>query len=205
MKTRKENQASLKTAVLLLAAGKSTRMGNINKLSKRFNGTPLLTHCYNEIKHSNVNQLIVVSSKKNYEQAKNLNNPHPNIAVMPFESKGLGNSISNGMKVVNSDIESVVIALSDMPFVSKFHIDLLIKSNKLHNYNGIHRIYDLNNQPGHPVLFNKIFFSDLLSMKTDTDPKFFFSKNKDLVVKTKVADTSPTFDLDTLSDWGSFR
>ena len=109
------------------------------------------------------------------------------------------------MRQLHKDISSVIICLSDTPLISTMHIDLLINSNKVSNYKGIHRIYDLNGTPGHPVLFNEEFFLELSGLKLDKDPMNLVNKNIRLVHKVKVNNLSPTTDLDTAKDWLIFE
>ena len=77
-----QNNTASKTAIILLAAGKSTRFAGSNKLSQELSGIPMLTHCYNNIKYSNVAQIVVVSSQENLKQAETLSNPYPKIAFV---------------------------------------------------------------------------------------------------------------------------
>ena len=194
-----------KTALLLLAAGSSSRTVNFNKLSRELNGVPLLTHCYNAIKDSKVDQIVVIASKENYQQAMSLSSPCPEVLLLDSKSEGLGQSISHGMNHLHKDVSSVIICLSDTPLISTIHIDLLINSNKARNYKGIHRIYDLNGIPGHPVLFNEEFFLELNKLRSDKDPMKLVNKNIRLMHKIQVNNLSPTTDLDTAKDWLIFE
>ena len=194
-----------KTALLLLAAGSSSRTVDFNKLSRELNGTPLLTHCYNAIKDSKVDQIVIITSKENYQQAMSLSSPCPEVSLLDLKSEGLGQSISHGMRHLHKDISSVIICLSDTPLISTMHIDLLISSNKESNYNGIHRIYDLNGTPGHPVLFNRELFLELSRLRLDKDPIKLVNKNNRLIHKIQVNNLSPTTDLDTAKDWLIFE
>lgn len=205
IKIRREIKKKPKTALLLLAAGSSTRAQTFNKLSRELNGVPLLTHCYNAVKCSNVDHILVVTSKENHQQAINLDLPRPEVSLLNSKSEGLGQSIAHGVRHLNNDFTSIIICLSDTPLVSKFHINLLLDSNKGFNYRGIHRIYDVNNTPGHPVLFNENLFLELSNLKSDDDPKNLVIKNKLLVTKIKVNNLSSTTDLDTESDWVAFE
>ena len=142
---------------------------------------------------------------ENYRQANSLSSPCPEVSLLDSKSEGLGQSISHGMNHLHKDVSSVIICLSDTPLISTMHIDLLINSNKVSNYRGIHRIYDLNGTPGHPVLFNEEFFLELSRLKLDKDPVNLVNKNIRLVHKIKVNNLSPTTDLDTAKDWLIFE
>ena len=148
---------------------------------------------------------MIIASEENYRQANSLSSPCPEVSLLDSHSEGLGQSISHGMMQLHKDISSVIICLSDTPLISTMHIDLLINSNKVSNYKGIHRIYDLNDTPGHPVLFNEEFFLELSRLKLDKDPMNLVNKNIRLVHKIKVNNLSPTTDLDTAKDWLIFE
>ena len=47
-------------SAILLAAGQSKRMLNENKLTKKFNGIPLIKHSVDNILSSDISELIVV-------------------------------------------------------------------------------------------------------------------------------------------------
>ena len=127
------------------------------------------------------------------------------MSLLNSKSEGLGQTIAHGVGHLINDYTSLIICLSDTPHVSKLHINLLLDSNKRSNYSGIHRIYDVNNTPGHPVLFNENLFLELSNLKSDEDPKNLVIKNKELVTKIKVNNLSSTTDLDTESDWVAFE
>lgn len=199
-----QNNIEKKTAIIFLAAGKSTRFKGNNKLSLKLHDISLLTHCYNNIKHSNVEQIIVVSSHQNLNQVGSLSNPRPEIGLVPNNELGIGNSISVGMNCLHKEISSVIICLADMPLVTKDHIKLLVKENILSNFNQIHRLYDVNNTIGHPILFNSYFFPQLKKLNGDKGAFDITIENKLLVNIIKVDNLSVSTDIDTNNDWDNF-
>ena len=58
-----QNNTARKTAIILLAAGKSTRFAGSNKLSQELSGIPMLTHCYNNINNIQYNELYGVKNE----------------------------------------------------------------------------------------------------------------------------------------------
>ena len=190
-----------KTAIILLAAGKSTRFAGGNKLSHELLGVPLLTHCYNSIKYSKVAQIIVVSSQENLKQAETLCNPYPKIAFVEDNELGIGHSISIGMGFIREEISSVVICLADMPLITNVHIQLLLDANKTSYFNQIHRLYDVNNMFGHPILFNSYYFPKLKRLSGDQGAYDITLNYKDLINIIKVNNLSVSTDIDTNKDW----
>ena len=198
-----QNNTARETAIILLAAGKSTRFVGSNKLSQELFGIPLLTHCYNNIKYSNVAQIVVVSSQENLKQAETLSNPYPKIGFVENNELGMGHSISIGMSCIQKEISSIIICLADMPLVTNTHIQLLLEANKSSSFKQIHRLYDVNNLLGHPILFNSYFFLKLKRLKGDKGAYNIISDNKDLINIIKVNNLSVSTDIDTNDDWNN--
>ena len=205
MITKKPAQTNTarETAIILLAAGKSTRFVGSNKLSQEILGIPMLTYCYNNIKHSNVAQIVVVSSQENLKQVETLSNPYPKIGFVENNELGMGHSISIGMSCIRKEISSIIICLADMPLVTNSHIQLLLDANKSSFYNEIHRLYDVNNILGHPVLFNSYFFLKLKKLRGDKGAYNITSDNKGLINMIKVNNLSVSTDIDTNDDWNN--
>ena len=179
-------------------------MAGENKLSRSLGGTELLTYSYNKIKTSNVEQFIVVSSKENQPQASLLSHPYPNIVLQKEKKQGIGDSIALGVSHIKKNISSVIICLADMPLITNDHINLLISSKLNNKFKGLSRFYNANGQPGHPILFDQQFISELKRLTGDVGGSVLIKENKDLLFKINVGDFSVTTDLDTQDDWNAF-
>ena len=179
-------------------------MAGENKLSRSLYGTGLLTYSYNNIKASNVEQFIVVSSKENYAQANSLSDPYPKIVLLNDKNKGIGDSIALGVSNIEDNISSVIICLADMPLITKNHINFLISSKLSNKFRGLSRFYNAHGQPGHPILFDLQFIAKLKLLSGDIGGSNIILKNKSLVYKLNVSDFSVTTDLDTQDDWNIF-
>jgi CTP:molybdopterin cytidylyltransferase MocA len=199
-----QNNTNIKSAIILLAAGKSTRFTGNNKLLQKLQGVSMLTHCYNGIKKSNVEQLIVVTSPENLDQVTSLSDPCPDIGLVHNNELGLGNSISVGMNCLHKDINCVIICLADMPLVVNYHIQLLLNGNISRDFNSIIRLYDVNGNIGHPILFNSYFFPELKKLSGDVGAYDITQKYNELVSKIKVDNLSVSTDIDTMTDWDDF-
>ena len=179
-------------------------MAGENKLSRSLYGTGLLTYSYNNIKASNVEQFIVVSSKENYAQANSLSDPYPKIVLLNGKNKGIGDSIALGVSNIEDNISSVIICLADMPLITKNHINFLISSKLSNKFRGLSRFYNAHGQPGHPILFDLQFIAKLKLLSGDIGGSNIILENKSLVYKLNVSDFSVTTDLDTQDDWNIF-
>ena len=179
-------------------------MAGENKLSRSLYEKGLLTYSYNNIKASNVEQFIVVSSKENYTQANSLSDPYPKIVLLNDKNKGIGDSIALGVSNIEDNISSVIICLADMPLITKNHINFLISSKLSNKFRGLSRFYNAHGQPGHPILFDLQFIAKLKLLSGDIGGSNIILENKSLVYKLNVSDFSVTTDLDTQDDWNIF-
>ena len=180
-------------------------MAGENKLSRSLDGTELLTYSYDNIKTSNVEQFIVVSSKENQPQASLLSHPYPNIVLQKDKNQGIGDSIALGVSHIKKNISSVIICLADMPLITNDHINLLISSKLSNKFRGLSRFYNANGQPGHPILFDQQFIAKLKKLTGDVGGSDLINKNIDLLYKINVNNLSVTTDLDTQDDWNTFE
>ena len=104
------------------------------------------------------------------------------------------------MGFIREEISSVVICLADMPLITNVHIQLLLDANKTSYFNQIHRLYDVNNMFGHPILFNSYYFPKLKRLNGDQGAYDITLNNKDLFNIIKVNYLSVSTDMDTDKD-----
>lgn len=116
-----------RTAVILLAAGRSKRHPGQSKLYRPLNGRPLGLHAAQTITTLAPAVMIAVCSQYTEELT-------PELAAIGFEvtrndnpGKGLSSSLAIGVQVAQrQDIDAILICLADMPFVSLGHLRTLV-------------------------------------------------------------------------------
>src|SRR5262245_23970931 len=115
-----------KIAGLVLAAGRSTRMGGPNKLLEEINGKPLVRIAAEHALASRAKPVIVVTGhqKERVEQA--LAGLPVKFVHNPDFADGLSTSLKAGIAAVPADSDGALVALGDMPQVSAALIDRLI-------------------------------------------------------------------------------
>ena len=181
-------------SAILLAAGKSTRMINENKLSKNYDGIPLIKHSVKNILSSNINELIIVLGYQN-ETIKSLIDYDRKIKFIynkEFEN-GMASSIKAGIKNLSEKTQAFFICLGDMPFVSKDVYNKLIKSKK--NEKIIAPIFE--SRRGHPVLFDISMKNEIMLISGDVGAKEILKKNKDKIFNLEINDQGIIQDFNT--------
>ncbi|MBN3879301.1 MULTISPECIES: nucleotidyltransferase family protein [unclassified Nostoc] len=164
-------------AIMILAAGASTRMGTPKQLLL-YQGRSFLKYI-TEIAIASVCQPVVVVLGANAEQI------HPQIKQLPVRvvknsdwACGMSTSIKSGIELLNNlpqKIEAVVITLCDQPFVSPQIINQLVDTY----YSTKKPIIacEYGDTLGVPALFSQTFFSELAALKETSGAKKVINNN----------------------------
>ncbi|WP_392532320.1 NTP transferase domain-containing protein [Nostoc sp. C117] len=189
-------------AIMILAAGASTRMGTPKQLLL-YQGRSFLQYT-TEMAIASVCQPVVVILGANAEQI------YPVIKQLPVKvvknldwSYGMNTSIKSGIEVLNNlpqKIEAVVITLCDQPFLSHQIINQLVDT------------YYSTKKPiiaceyagtlGVPALFNQRFFSELAGLKETSGAKKVINNNLNEVFS--IPFPQGKIDIDTPKDYEQF-
>lgn len=166
------------TSAIVVAAGLSKRMGNVNKLLLPFQGKALFLHIIDELLELRLNEIIIVVGHEYDSVIAALNNREVKIIYNEEYEKGLTSSIQAGVLFSNSEVDNYLICLSDMPFVKKKHIMELLNHHHFKNQITIPKIKE---KRSHPILFSATFKDEILNHKDMDGCKRIIQKNMDKV------------------------
>jgi molybdenum cofactor cytidylyltransferase len=155
--------ASGRFAVILLAAGNSTRMGTAKQLLD-FGGKPLVRHAAESAQSSGCDTVVVVLGANEAEVRPALANLDVEIVVNERWAEGMGTSIQAGLRALeNRDIKGAILALSDQPFVTADFLRGLVDK---HYQNGKPIVAaQYSGTAGVPVFFAREVFPLLMGLK----------------------------------------
>ncbi len=177
---------------VLLAAGTSSRMGAINKLTTPWNGKPLIAHVWDAISASAVAMCIVVTGHE-ADHVEMAVPGAPNVHNPNFES-GMASSIVCGLAALNSafssdhmELEGVIILLGDMPLVSAAHIDGMVAAFERSNKGEATIVVATDDgRLGNPVLFGKAHFEALKSLKGDRGARALIESHSSELIAVEI-------------------
>jgi molybdenum cofactor cytidylyltransferase len=186
-----------KTGIIILAAGSSSRMGELKQLMTYKNKT-FLQHIVGEAILSNLYPVICVTGYKSDLIKDSLSGLDVTIVYNRQWPEGMGSGISAGIKqVMLSDVDSVILAVSDQPYVSSELFGTMLEM-KSQTGKGIVACSYAGTM-GTPVLFSRNYFDWLISMNGNQG-----AKN---IVKLNLPDVYPvefekgSVDIDTKQDY----
>ena len=155
----------MKTGIIILAAGSSSRLGRPKQLLD-YKGKTLLQTVINEAFETSCRSVLVVLGANAKQIASQHQNDEVNFVINESWENGMASSIVAGLSAIirnNTEIESVIIAVSDQAFIKMSNFNNLIEKQKETGKNIIASTY--NGTIGTPVLFKKDYFEALLSLK----------------------------------------
>jgi molybdenum cofactor cytidylyltransferase len=150
--------------VIILGAGNSSRLGQPKQLLI-YKGKTLICHVAEEAIEAVGAPVILVTGSNAPLILENLCNLAVEIVQNDHWEDGMGSSISCGMRALleHPGLDGVFIVVCDQPFVNATLLHQLIAQQIITGKGIIASTYD--NTAGTPVLFNKIYFADLLALQ----------------------------------------
>jgi molybdenum cofactor cytidylyltransferase len=186
------------TAIVILAAGPSSRMGSA-KQNLVYNGQTLLQRA---IKNAvSVTETVLVVLGANREDVEYSIKDQPvNILYNTNWPEGMATSISLAVEEIQSaylNITSVIFMLCDQPFADETLLKKLIDTAEISDKGIIASEY--NNTLGVPALFKQTYFPYLLALKGKEGAKKLLLQHADDV--QSVPFPLGGVDIDTLEDF----
>jgi molybdenum cofactor cytidylyltransferase len=164
-------------AIIILAAGASTRMGTPKQLLP-YQGHSLLSYTLESAITSVCNPVVVVLGANAQQIRSEVNQPSVQVVENPQWNLGMSSSIRCGILSLSNyseNIDAAVIAVCDQPFLSTQIINLLVAS--YHSTGKPIVASQYAGTLGVPVLFSSIFFSELAVLKETDGAKTFINKH----------------------------
>lgn len=185
-----------KTAILILAAGKSSRMGSTKQLLS-YKKTTLLGWAIEQAKQSKANTVFCVLGANSEIIEKSIENYLVETIYNVDYNNGLSTSIIAGINhLKDKNFDSVLIMLADQPNVTTDYLNQLIITSEENNSKIV--VSNYGNKMGVPVLFPRLYFNKLINLKGDNGAKDFLKMHLSEIIKMS---TFNLIDIDTREDY----
>ncbi len=192
-----------KISAILLAAGESRRMGDINKLHMPIDGLPLLRRSVETLLAAELGEIVVVlGHDRANTQALLKGLPVSTVFNKDYES-GQMTSVHCGLGSLEQAFEGVIIALGDQPALTVSDIDHLIDAFFTRN-GGEVVIPEYEGNRGNPIIISNRCQQDIVTGKYNFGCRRFIQDNPELVRTVKMPGPSVVIDLDTPMDYRKF-
>lgn len=191
-------------AILLLAAGRSSRMRGADKLLQDVGGQSLLRRQALAALATGA-PVLVALRPGDADRAAVLEGLDVRQVQVADADAGMSASIRAGVRAAAADasIEGVAILPADMPELDRADLSAVIRVFGDAGGTRILRGAGADGTPGHPVIFPRRLFADLAALKGDTGARAILRAEPAL--PCRLPDRHALTDLDTPEDWAEWR
>ena len=195
-------EANRNVAAIVLAAGRSTRMGGPNKLLAEIDGKKLVRIVAEQALASKATDVIVVTGHQADLVEQALAGLNAKFVRNPDFAGGLASSVKAGIAAVSENADGAVVCLGDMPLISAKLIDQLIETFAPDRGHLI-AVPVSDGRRGNPVLWSRRFFKELMTLDGDIGARHLIAKHAEAVAEVPVDGQSAFLDIDTPQAPGS--
>jgi molybdenum cofactor cytidylyltransferase len=185
-------------AAILLAAGKSQRMGQ-NKLLMPFEGETIIERTLDNLLDSCVGEIIVVLGSRAQEIGEVIGSRKVIMVLNPDFANGMSTSLITGMKMVSNQAQFILVALGDQPLIKPYTYNWLIQSAITSDKGILVPIF--HGQRGNPIVLSSGYVSDILGLKGDVGGRELLQKYPEDVEEVAVNDEGVIININTMDEY----
>jgi len=191
------NADTLRVAAIVLAAGRSTRMGGERtKLVSMLEGMPLVAHAVDAALGSSAMPVVVVTGHDGAAVRAALARREVVFAHNSHFAQGLASSLQAGLRALGEDVDAALVCLADMPRVRASHLRRLIEAFRTSGPGRI-CVPTYQERRGNPVLWPASDFAELMHLLGDTGGRGLLERHAERVLRVVMDDDAVLLDVDS--------
>jgi len=188
-------------AAVVLAAGRSTRMGT-PKLLLTVSGRSVLRHVVDHVRASRCGEIVVVVGEAADRMAEEVRLAGVRVVVNDRYREGMGTSLAAGVSTLSPECDAAVVLLGDQPCVTAGVINALIDAYRRTRKPIVASRY--GDVTGAPTLIGAALFNEARRLGGDVGGRFLIQQHPDLVEEVQVS-PSAAVDVDTPEEFARLR
>lgn len=186
------------TAAIVLAAGLSRRMGDVNKLLIEINGVPMIRATVSACVAVCDAPVTVVTGHQAPDIEQALDGLPVRFAYNPDFASGQASSVVAGLQAV-PEAKTTLVVLGDQPLLDRTALERLLEMHRDDDQTRI-TIPVNGAKRGNPLVIPLALKAALMADKTNPGCRKFTRDNPDKVHRVETQDPAFFTDLDTLED-----
>jgi molybdenum cofactor cytidylyltransferase len=188
--------AKPRVAGLVLAAGRSQRMGTVNKLLILVDGKPMVRHAVEAAKAAGASPILVVTGHERERVEAALQGLPLTFVHNPAYAEGISTSLRAGIAALPDTADAVLVCLGDMPRVSAAAMGRLVAAFDPAAGHGI-IVPVWRGKRGNPVLWARRYFAEMRDVAGDVGARHLIGAHADAVVEIDMENDGVLTDIDT--------
>jgi molybdenum cofactor cytidylyltransferase len=186
---------------IILAAGESKRMGKPKPLL-RFEDKTFLEQIISVLQRSLVDKVTIVLGAKAETIQRSIDLSGMDMVINKDYRKGQLSSLIAGLEKIPPETEAILVCLVDNPFITTTIVDRIIGTFR--QTKGAIVVPAFNNKRGHPALFAKSLFKEIVNAPHQQGARSVVYSNEDKVVEVETSERAVLVHIDTPEDYRSY-
>jgi molybdenum cofactor cytidylyltransferase len=183
-------------AGIILAAGRSSRMGAMNKLLIPIDGKPMVRRAAEAVLAAQLSPVLVVTGHQREQVEESLKGLPVTFLNNKDFATGMSTSLRVGLDAVPAECDAALVALGDMPLITAAEIGQIV--NAFNPVEGRAIVVPTRRgKRGNPVLWARRFFGEMTAAGGDVGARHLFDANPEAVVEVEMAGDGVLTDIDT--------
>jgi molybdenum cofactor cytidylyltransferase len=185
-------------SAILLAAGKSVRMGQ-NKLLMPFDGGTIIGRTLDNLIRSQAGEIIVVLGAKATEIRAVIGERKVVTVLNPDYARGMSTSLQTGLNMVSKLTRFILVALGDQPLITTRTFDRLIEAALASDKGLIVPVY--RGRRGNPITLSAGYIPDIRRFTGDVGGRELLARYPGDVLEVSVDDPGVLVNINTLDEY----
>lgn len=190
-------------SIVVLAAGKSARMGPRNKLLLKIGDQTIIERVVRTAVDARIGDVVVVVGSDGDRVEEVLKKLKVRVIRNADHEQGMASSIQAGVRAAGRRRAGFGICLGDMPDVQPSTFERLAVALQENPQSIVIPVY--GGVDGHPVFFGSRFYDSLLRLHGDAGGRGLIDRNPDAVLRIPVDDPGILKDVDTNEDFSRYK
>jgi molybdenum cofactor cytidylyltransferase len=188
---------------VILSAGESSRMGRPKALLP-IEGVRFVEKIVSALKSTDVGNIIVVLGHNAEEMRQKISDLPVTILINHDYKQGQLSSLQVAIRHLESSsegspVDGILVHLVDHPYISATLVDLMIK--RFYETKKLIVVPRFQGRRGHPVIFARALFSELLAAGPDQGAKPVVHAHRDDTLEIDTEDEGVLIDIDTPEEY----
>jgi molybdenum cofactor cytidylyltransferase len=194
MRKNKDSQVS----AILLAAGKSERMGQ-NKLLMPWEGGTVIGRTLDNLLASRVGEVVVVLGSRAQDISEAVGDRDVTLVLNPNYARGMSTSLATGLGMINHGARYILVALGDQALVTPATYDQLIQAAE-EGERGI-AVPTFRKKRGNPIVLSSKYIAELARAAGDIGGRELLTKYAGDVREVAVRDEGVVVNINTPEEY----
>jgi molybdenum cofactor cytidylyltransferase len=187
----------------ILSAGESSRMGRPKALLP-IDGVRFIEKIVTSLRSTRVGKILVVLGHNAPEMQQKISDLPVEVVINPDYKQGQLSSLAAAIRSIEAGndaarVDGILVHLVDHPYIDADLVNLMIE--RFYETKKLIVVPRYQNRRGHPVIFSRTLFGELLAAPPDQGAKAVVHAHRDDTLEIDTNDEGAIIDIDTPEEY----